>query len=107
MLLPEAPLETLIEQLATLPAGDRRAILARLSRSEREAVRRASGRPSRPVSPFSADIAARIAAGNEAPITTAARDALNDALGTMPASQPASGSLLDVFGGLLARHRPV
>ena len=63
MLLPEAKLDTLVGQLDTLPAGDRRAILARLSPEERALVRRAAASPAIPSSPYSPDIAAVIAAG--------------------------------------------
>ena len=108
MLLPEAKLEMLVGQLDTLPAGDRRAILARLSPEERARVRSAAMRPAAPASPYSPDIAAVVAAGDKAAITAAARKALTDALA---AANPAAdavptGSLADALGGLLGRLNP-
>ena len=107
MLLPETRLETLIEQLGTLPAGDRKAILARLAPDQRDRVRaglRRAARPAVPVSPYSPDLAARIAAGASAPITPAAHAALAAALAASGAAPKTGASLLDTFSGLL-HHR--
>jgi hypothetical protein len=112
MLLAEPRLDTLIEQLRRLPGADRRAILALLSPHERERVRArlrgAVGAAARPVTPFSADIAARIAAGADAPITGACRAALADALVAMGQgpSNERSGSLIEAVGGFLRAGRP-
>lgn len=108
MLLPEARLETLIGQLRTLPAGDRRAILARLSPSDRDRIvaglRGKPPKPARRSSPFSEDIDARIVAGDAAPMTEMGRAALA-AAATAAGAGPdkASDSLADAFAGLLRR----
>lgn len=107
MLLPEARLDTLIEQLRSLPAADRRAILACLGPSERGAVRarlRGIAEPATvPASPFSADIAARVSAGAAAPaMTSLAFAALESAVADMRGVQPElprSGSLIDAVAG--------
>ena len=108
MLLPEARLEALVGQLDTLPAGDRRAILARLSPEERALVRGTAVRPAVPASPYSPDIAAVVTAGDKAPITPVARKALADALAAAKPARDAepAGSLADAFSGLLRRLSP-
>jgi len=109
MLLPETGLETLIEQLGGLPAGDRKAILARLTPGQRERARarlRRAARPPIPSSPYSADIAKRVTEGAAAPITPAAQAALASALGKSGAAPGPATSLLDAFGGLLNRRKP-
>ena len=85
MLLPEASLDTLVDQLRQLPAGDRNAILALLGPAERKSLRtrmRGAPAPSEPRSPYSADIAACVAAAkadDPTRMTAAARRALLDA----------------------------
>lgn len=112
MLLPEARLETLLDQLDALPRADRKAILARLSPRERARLRARRRAPGRPASPFSPDIAARVAAamqdGADVPITDAGRAALARALAASAgaaaqADAPAGGSLLDAIAGLWRR----
>ncbi|MET0247979.1 MAG: hypothetical protein ABW182_14610 [Sphingomonas sp.] len=96
MLLPEDRLERLVEQLKGLPRADRDAILARLSLDERAEIKaRLRGSAQRPWSPFSADIAARIEAGDEAPLTNAARASLADAA-SRRANAAVPGSLAEV-----------
>ena len=107
MLLPESRLERLIEQLGALPAGDRHAILARLTSVERDRVRaalRRAAKPPVPASPYSPDLAACIAAGANAPITPAAQAALAAALKASGAAPDTGRSLLDAFSGLLGRR---
>ena len=100
MLLPEARLEVLLEQLTILPAGDRKAILARLTAPERALIQarlRGTAPSSGPASPYSPDIAERIAA--ESGITPAARAALAKAVAAAApeAAQPGAGSLVDTL----------
>ncbi len=105
MLLPEARIGELIEQLKALPVGDRKAILARLSPTERALMfrrMRGTGAPRQPASPFSPDLAARIAAvrsGAEVPMTTAGQAALAKALVVVDTPQPDPGarSLIDTL----------
>ncbi|MBO9714798.1 hypothetical protein [Sphingomonas sp.] len=82
MLSPEPRLDMLLEELGKLPGADRRAIIARLTPRERERIRaRLSGWGDvRQASPYSADIAARIADPEGAAVTVAGRAALADAL---------------------------
>lgn len=102
---PDAKLSVLMAQLRGLPAGDRRAILARLSPDERE---RASAElrvpPKAPlrVSPYSDDIEQRISAGDQSPMTEAGRTTLAAAVAALqePREKP-GGSLADAFSGLL------
>ena len=108
MLLPEARLETLIGQLRALPAGDRRAILARLSPGERDRIvaglRGRPDKPARRTSPYSEDIDARIVARDAAPMTEAGRAALAAAVTVAGAAPEKAGeSLADAFAGLLRR----
>src|SRR4051812_1024970 len=86
MLLPEARLDTLLDQLRALPAGDRKAVLARLTPHEREQVRaRLRGAPPpRPASPWSPDIADRVE--DDSALTASGRAALTRAVA---ASKPA------------------
>ncbi len=109
MLLPEARLDILIDELRGMSAGDRRAVLAKLGAEERRRVRArlaASGSgPVEPVSPYSADIAARLEA-RDAGFTVAGRRALDAFL--MPAGKSAprpeqgrGASLAQAMGGLL------
>ena len=102
MLLPEPPLDASLDQLRALPVGDRRAILARLAPHERESIRaRLRGTaPRRPASPFSRDIADRLAsvrAGNDVSITASGKAALAQALEGAPRAQPESDSLMDTL----------
>lgn len=104
MLLPEARLDTLLDQLRMLPAGDRKAVLAKLSRGERARLKTKlrGAPPARPTSPWSPDIAARIA--NNGAMTAAGRAALARAAAAhSPAASEAAGSLLDA---LAARFWP-
>jgi hypothetical protein len=109
MRLPDPGIDRLIEQLREMPAGDRRAVLERLTPQEREQIRareRGVASPARAASPYSPDIAARIAGDGEGPITTAARAALAKALAgdPQPAQPPAGArSLVD---GLASRFLP-
>lgn len=108
MLLPEARLETLLDQLEALPAGDRAAILARLSPRERKLIQawnRRSAAPGQAASPFSPDIAERIAnRGNDAAAMTAAGEAaLDRALTAGQAEAPRPGGSL--FDALLRPRR--
>lgn len=108
MLLPEVRLDMLIEQLRTMPAADRQAVLARLDPDERSRVRtqlRAPpADPVEPVSPYSADIAARLKA-NDMGLTVAGRKALDAFLmpsKAAPRSEPRRGAtLVQAMGGLL------
>ena len=111
MLLPEAGLDLLLDQLKALPAADRKAVLARLTPVERRRIRvRLTGRsaaPAAPESPWSQDIAARIggAEAADAPLTAAGRKALADILdrgrGGQPAQSNRGASLVQTMGGLL------
>jgi len=110
MLLPEARLDILIDELRGMSAGDRKAVLAKLGGEERRRVRArlaasASG-PAEPVSPYSADIAARLEARGDTGLIVAGRRALDAFL--MPAGKGASrpeqgrgASLAQAMGGLL------
>lgn len=108
MLLPEAGLDRLVEQLRSMPGADRKAILIRLSPEERKRVRTRLSRkpvaPADPVSPYSADIAARIAA-TDAALTMTGRKALDAFL--FPAGKQAprqdmrGNSLAQTMSGLL------
>lgn len=106
MLLPETRLDTLIEQLRALPAPDRRAILARLSPQHREQIRRHLQSIGAPASPYSPDIAARVAAlrNNDASLlmTEPGKAALGAVLAAAGAvhSAPAAASLADLLAGL-------
>lgn len=81
MLLPEDRLERLVEQLKGLARADREGVMARLSADERSEIKtRLRGSAQRPWSPYSADIAARIEAGDQAPLTSAARSALHESV---------------------------
>ena len=111
MLLPEAGLDLLLDQLKALPAVDRKAVLARLTPVERRRIRaRLNGRPAAPAepeSPWSQDIGARIrgAEAADAPLTAAGRKALADILdrgsGGQPAPSGRGASLVQTMGGLL------
>jgi len=111
MLQPEPRLEILVGQLKMLPAGDRAAILARLSAGERREIHaqlRGAAAPDRPASPFSPDIAERVAKRDDraAPLTAAGKAALGRALATAGQSgapERPAGSLFDAFGALLRR----
>ncbi|WP_448661559.1 hypothetical protein ACG3SL_12915 [Sphingomonas sp. CJ20] len=106
MLLPEARLDILLDELRGMAAADRNAVLARLSRRERHRVRKhlaaqsATRATEAAASPYSADIAARLAA-QAGGLTVAGRRALDAFLA--PAGQgPARGpSLAHAVGGLL------
>ncbi|MES2442139.1 MAG: hypothetical protein V4574_04860 [Pseudomonadota bacterium] len=104
MLLPEARLDALLDQLRMLPTGDRKAVLARLSPPEREQIRaRLRGEaPPRSASPWSADIAHRVE--KDSPLTAAGRAALARAVAARRAPEPEpAGSLFDA---LAARFWP-
>lgn len=109
MLLPEARLGALIDQLADLPTGDRKAILAQLSSSERARLlahgRKAAPSPSAPR--HSPDMASRLDAleqdRDDLPMTQAGRAALARAVqspGAEPVEQQAGGSLVEALFGL-------
>lgn len=108
MLLPEDGLDRLLEQLGALTAADRKAILARLRPAERRRIRahlgQLSGAPAKPVSPYSPDIAARIAAADKV-LTPAGRKALDAflfPLNKQAAKPQARGApLAQAMGGLL------
>lgn len=118
MLLPEARLDILIDQLRSMPAADRKAVLARLSPDERRRIRRRMAKrpvePVEPASPYSADIAARLKALDSAdtPMTVAGRKALDGFLqppgNSAPRAELGRGtSLAQAMGGLLRpRGRP-
>ena len=98
MLLPEARLDTLLDQLRMLPAGDRKAVLAKLSPREREQirVRQRGSPPPRPASPWSQDIADRVA--DDTALTSAGRAALARAVAAhMPVEPESPGSLFDAL----------
>lgn len=104
MLLPEARLDTLLDQLRMLPAGDRKAVLAKLSPRERDRLRAKlrGAPPPKPMSPWSADIAERVAKDDA--LTAAGRAALTRAVAAvMPVESETPGSLFDALG---ARFRP-
>ncbi len=104
MLLPEARLDTLLDQLRMLPGGDRKAVLVRLSPAERARIRaRLRGAPPpRPASPWSPDIADRIAKSEA--LTVAGRAALARAAAAHALAEPETpGSLFDA---LAARFWP-
>lgn len=108
MLLPEDGLDRLVEQLRTMSGADRKAILVRLGGEERRRVRaRLARRPesvAEPVSPYSPDIAARIAAA-DGNLTAAGHKALAAFLfpaGKQAARQDNRGaSLAHAVSGLL------
>jgi len=108
MLLPEASLARLVEQLRAMPGADRKAILARLSPEERKRVRarlaRRAGDPVEPASPYSADIAARIASADTA-LTATGRAALDRFLAPagseVPRQDLRGASLAQTMSGLL------
>lgn len=108
MLLPEDGLDRLVEQLRTMSVADRKAILARLGTAERRRVRaRLAARPNvpaEPTSPYSTDIAARIAAADSA-LTPSGRKALDAFLSPVSKSAPRQErrgpSLAQTMGGLL------
>jgi hypothetical protein len=108
MLLPEDGFDRLVEQLRTMSGADRKAILARLEGEERRRVRaRLIRRPemaAEPVSPYSPDIAARIAAADRN-LTAVGHKALAAFLfpaGNRAARQENRGaSLADAMTGLL------
>lgn len=108
MLLPEDPLELLIEQLRRLPRRDRDAILSRLSAAERKQVlAQLRGSAAGNSSPWAPDIAARIAAletgTDPAEMTRPGCEALARAAGIVvpPAHGRGTASLLDSVGALL------
>jgi hypothetical protein len=114
MLLPEARLDILLDQLKALSAPDRKAVLARLENGDRSRVltllRRDSSAPAKPISPYSADIAARIAAlaSQDGPMTAAGRTALAVAVDPELTAGPKainrrSSSLADTIGDRLRR----
>lgn len=109
MLLPEARLGALIDQLADLPSGDRKAILAQLSRSERaRLLAHGSKAASSPAAPrHSPDVAQRLDAllqdRNDLPMTEVGRAALARAVqspSAEPVEQQAGGSLIEALFGL-------
>jgi hypothetical protein len=104
-------MEQLIEQLEGLPRGDREAILARFDTAERRRLMlHVRSRSAAPASPYSPDIAERIAAAatgdaKDSGMTRAGRAALlaaNATLGT-PVPGVAAGSLVDTLVQRLAR----
>ena len=116
MLLPEGRLDILIEELRALSPADRKAVLARLGPAERRRVRKrlatAPAEPVAPVSPYSADIAARLQASDTG-LTVAGRKALDaflmPASTSAPRSEPRRGATLaQAMGGLLRpRGKPL
>jgi hypothetical protein len=121
MSLPDDDLSVLIDQLKSLPAADRRAVLRRFSTAERariEALLRGGDQVDTSPSPFSAAIATRVAQASapsasetfSVPMTAAGLAALRNAVGTLDSGpgNPAArrdpvtgGSLMDSFAGLL------
>lgn len=107
MPLPDAQIDTLIDELRALPTGDQRAVFAKLNMVERERIRArlrgaVSARAATPAqpSPWSQDIADLVADG--AKLTALGRAALaRAAVGRAPTAPPARapspplGSLLD------------
>src|SRR5688572_23758585 len=117
MLLPEAGLDTLVDQLRALPPADRRAILSRLSPAQRERVRarlRGAASPAgiSQASPYSADIAERVAALGEESAVSATTSRGKAALARAAASQidtvqpPRTGTLLEAVARLWLRRTP-
>ena len=104
MLLPEARLDTLLDQLRTLPGGDRKAVLAKLSPGERAQIRaRLRGAPPpRPASPWSPEIADRVA--NDGALTAAGRAALGRAVAAHAPAEPDEPESL--FDALIQRFWP-
>lgn len=108
MLLPEDGLDRLVEQLRTMPGADRKAILSRLGGEERRRIRaRLSRRPEptgEPSSPYSPDIAGRIAAPDNV-LTPRGRRALeiflNPADRQSVRQESRGASLANAMGGLL------
>jgi hypothetical protein len=104
MLLPEARLDVLAEQLACLPAGDRKAILARLTPRERAQLREHFRRAQHPSSPFSPDIAERLAGPADRTMTAAGREALARAASAAAPAPAETGSLVDALARLWPRR---
>lgn len=108
MSLPEERFDRLIAQLRAMSRIDRNAILARLDRAERQRIRAKLLRHdyvrAAPTSPYSPDIAARLAAADKT-LTKAGRKALADFLlpagGQDISTQERAGSLTQAMGGLL------
>lgn len=108
MLLPEDRFDQLVAQLRAMSRSDRNAILGRLNPRERQRIRaklmRRGDEGAAPVSPYSPDIAARLAVADQT-LTKAGRKALADFL--LPAGGQATpaperaGSLSQAVGGLL------
>lgn len=107
MLLAEDPLALLVERLRGLSPADRRAILSRLSASERRRVDAALHASAQAAAPsFAADIMARIAAApTDTAMTPAARQVLlRVAGGAAPVETPhRSPSLFARLGNALRR----
>jgi hypothetical protein len=107
MLLPEDRLDMMVEQLGSMSRPDRKAVLARLTRFERQRVRAHLRRPAataeEAASPYSADIAACLR--DDAALTSAGRRALDAFLSAKTQSvrvPPARGaSLVQGMTGLL------
>ena len=103
MLLPEAHLDTLLDQLKLLPSGDRKAVLTKLSPAERLQIRtRLRGLPPpRAASPWSQDIANCVE--NPAHLTGLGQAALARAVLAQAPAKPKPGqqapvrSLIDMF----------
>ncbi len=108
MPLPEANLDRLLEQLRSLPAGDRTAVLAKLNPAERVEVRaKLRGAPprsasARPASPWSQDIADLVA--NSGGLTSMGKAALaRAALAHTPTKTEPPKSMIEM---LVTRLRP-
>lgn len=111
MPLPKPDFHALLDQLGAMPARDRNAVLRRLPAPERARIRQLLlGQPPRAAeSPYSSEIAARIASLGKAKgnaMTDAGRDALAGILDLPPGkvAAPAArrgASLADTIGGLL------
>jgi hypothetical protein len=117
MLLPEAGLDTLVDQFRALPSADRRAILSRLSLAQRQRVRaRLRGAASPPgidqASLYSADIAERVAAPGEESAVSAMTSRGKAALARAAATQigtvqpPRTASLLEAVARLWLGRTP-
>lgn len=107
MLLPEDPLDLLLDRLRALPGPDRHAVLARLDAGEHRRLDAALRTRAEPGSAFTPDIAQRIAAPLDdtsmTPATRAVLARVAARTASVPDVQPAP-SLLDRLGSALRRR---
>lgn len=108
MLLAEDPLDMLVERLRGLKAGDRRAVLAHLSASERTrlaAIRGETASLKAPEKPYSPDLAARISDPSHPALTPAARETLRRVILVIVPQPLPSASLATVIAQRLRGRR--